>query len=221
MLLSACIPLLKNYFLLILCCLLLQAGLGHLQYGVVAKYQPATAAAIEGYYSSSEPEHYYLLAVTNSTTLQTAGLHLPVFIERKMTKNFTRIAPLESYNPDDVPKVDAVFYGFRAMLLGWGGLTGISFVSYTSVKRGRYRRVFAFTAVAYITAMLTIIAGGIVSESGRQPWIIYGVLRTSQSVSLSGGVNPLILLLNFVSPVLLLVLWFKLQKAELVRFIRS
>lgn len=161
------------------------------------------------------------MATTDETLTITLGIHLPAFIEQKMNASFTPLRPLNSFKSEDKPNVAVVFYCFRAMLLGWVVLLGLWAWSCVLVRRGNYRRVFTLSIGSYILVQLVSIIGGVVSEAGRQPWIVYNILQTRDGISMSGHIHPLVYFLNFIYPLVLVIFSFKLQQAELKRFLRG
>jgi cytochrome d ubiquinol oxidase subunit I len=99
---------------------------------------------------------------------------------------------LDSVPPDDRPPVNGVRLAFQTMV-GIGtflALLGVVFL-FVRARRGRlpespwfYRAV----AVAGPLSIVALIAGWVTTELGRQPWVVYGVMRTSQAVTNAGGI---------------------------------
>lgn len=79
-----------------------------------------------------------------------------------------------------------VFWGFRVMF--YGALLMFGTVFYATILRfrrklwtsGRFHKWLVWMAPVGI---LTILGGWVTAETGRQPWVVYGYLRTSQAVS--------------------------------------
>ena len=96
------------------------------------------------------------------------------------------VTGLDSVPPADQPPVFLVFWAFRVMA-GLGFLMiGVGLWGAWLVWRGRLtdNRLFLRFAVAMGPAgFVAVIAGWIVTEVGRQPWVVYGVLRTADAVS--------------------------------------
>jgi cytochrome d ubiquinol oxidase subunit I len=99
---------------------------------------------------------------------------------------------LKAVAPKDRPPVPAVFFGFRAMVGMWLVMFGMTVWAWVLAARGRlftsprYLRVANWTIpVGYIA----VTAGWITTETGRQPWVVYGHLRTADAVtpSLTGA----------------------------------
>ncbi|MHB1304745.1 MAG: cytochrome ubiquinol oxidase subunit I [Acidiphilium sp.] len=93
---------------------------------------------------------------------------------------------LDAFPRKDWPVLVTTFWGFRIMVGLWALMLLLALVSLALRLRGRLYdfRPFLRAAVAMGPAgFVTIIAGWVVAETGRQPWTVYGLLRTTQSVS--------------------------------------
>ena len=94
--------------------------------------------------------------------------------------------PLDLTPPQDQPLIALVFWGFRAMF--YGALLMFGMVFYSTILRfrgklwtsGRFHRVLMWTTPVGI---LAIYGGWVTAETGRQPWVVFGQLRTSAAVS--------------------------------------
>ena len=99
---------------------------------------------------------------------------------------------LDSVPPADRPPVNVVRFAFQTMV-GIGTLLfalAIAFV-YVRVRRRRlpespwfYRAV----VLAGPLSVVALIAGWVTTEVGRQPWVVYRIMRTSQAVTGAGGI---------------------------------
>ncbi|CCJ86643.1 putative Cytochrome bd2, subunit I [Cronobacter dublinensis 582] len=127
------------------------------------------------------------------------------------------IHSLNQYPPDELPWVPGVFFAFRAMvglgfLMIFAGVAGLVVRLRGRLWKARWlQRCMVAMAPAGLIAML---AGWVVTETGRQPWTIYGLLLTRDSAS---PVAPSLVLGSFgaIIAVYLLVfglgLWFMLR----------
>jgi cytochrome d ubiquinol oxidase subunit I len=96
------------------------------------------------------------------------------------------IEGLKSYPKRDWPVLITTFWGFRVMVGLWALMFAYSLYSVFCRFRKRFYtdRPLHWAGVLLGPAgFATIIAGWIVTETGRQPWLVYGVLRTSQAVA--------------------------------------
>jgi len=200
----------------------LQAVLGDLHGENTRDHQPIKLAAMEGAWDlppAGEGEPLRLFALPD---MQARRNHYEVAIPNigslYLRHNLQgRIHTLNQYPAADLPWVPGVFWAFRLMV-GLGLLMVATGIAGLVVRlRGRLwqarwlQRVMVLMAPAGFVAML---AGWWVTETGRQPWTVYGVLRTVDSVSPVSGQLVLGSLIATVLVYLLvfaLGLWFLLK----------
>ncbi len=152
------------------------------------KYQPAKVAAIEAHWSNDGPAELVLFgwpdAEHEQNRLAVGVPHLGSLI---LTHEWNgRVPGLKDFPRDARPPVLPPFIGFRLMV-------GIGLVLITLGLCGAllWWRQRLFLARWYLRAVswawplgfIAIIAGWVTTETGRQPYVIYGVLRTAQAVS--------------------------------------
>ncbi|MCH5276370.1 MAG: cytochrome ubiquinol oxidase subunit I [Desulfovibrionaceae bacterium] len=166
---------------------LLVAAAGHHQGTVVAEYQPAKLAAMESHWESGSSVPMYVLAWPNEDARKNSvqAIPLPGVLSFMAFGNFhAEVQGLNAFAPEDTPPVLLSFLSFRLMV-GLGGIF-ILLAAWAWLKRGdlasdpRLARLLTwFIPVPY----LAIMAGWMLAEVGRQPWIVYGLMRTSDAVS--------------------------------------
>jgi cytochrome d ubiquinol oxidase subunit I len=116
-----------------------------------------------------------------------------------------RIVGLESVPLEDRPPINIVRFAFQTMVgIGSGlALLGVIFVWTWYRKRRLPLSPWFFRAVmaAGPLAFVALIAGWIVTEVGRQPWIVYEVMRTKEAVTAADGlaVGYVVLILVYLS----------------------
>jgi cytochrome d ubiquinol oxidase subunit I len=159
---------------------------GHMSGVVALHHQPSKLAAIEAYWETGKNHPLALFAIpdraaeANHFELAVPGAGVVVAPPDAVVRG------LKSFAPADRPPVFLVFWGFRAMVglgvlmmvLGfWGAVLALR-------RRLEASRLFLRFAVAMGPAgFLAVLAGWIVTEVGRQPYLVYGVLRTTDAVS--------------------------------------
>jgi cytochrome d ubiquinol oxidase subunit I len=94
--------------------------------------------------------------------------------------------PVDSIPPQDRPTVGPVFWGFRVMW--YAALFMFGSVFYATILRFRRRlwtsqRFFKWLMWMSPMGIIAILGGWVLAETGRQPWVVYGYLLTSQAVS--------------------------------------
>jgi cytochrome d ubiquinol oxidase subunit I len=154
----------------------------------VADQQPEKLAAMEGVYQGGEDQPMTIIGWTNPATQQTSGLQIPGLLSILTGKSTdTYIAGLDDFPADDQPSVNAVFQVYHLMInLGMlfvaiGGVGCLLWVWKRRLWEARWMlRVFVGTIVL---TQLATLSGWWTAELGRQPWIVWQVLRTEDAFS--------------------------------------
>jgi cytochrome d ubiquinol oxidase subunit I len=166
----------------------LQLVVGHWSGGVMETYQPAKMAAVEAYWETRDDQPFNIAAWPNRDTQRNdwaigipgAGSWIIAF------KSTHEVQGLRSFPREDQPPVGIVFWSFRAMV-GLGLLMiGLGFWGAFLWWRGRLfdSRLFLRACVLMgPSGFLAVLFGWVVAEVGRQPWVVYGTLRTRDAVS--------------------------------------
>jgi cytochrome d ubiquinol oxidase subunit I len=157
----------------------------------VAEQQPIKLASFEGLQqtTSGAPEH--LLGWYNGETV-VGGIEIPDLLSLLAyhDPNAT-VQGLDTVPPDDRPPVNWVRFAFQAMVfIGTGlALLGVSYLWIRIFRRRLPGTVWFYRAViaAAPLALVALICGWMVTEIGRQPWIVYKVMRTSEAVTGAKG----------------------------------
>lgn len=151
-------------------------------------YQPAKLAAIEARWDTGRGVPLTLFALPDEASGSNAyAIDLPWAGSLVLTHELNgEIKGLNDFAPQDRPPVAIPFFAFRVMV-GVGLLMlGLVASSLWLRWRGRLFGSPAFLALCRWSAPLgfiAVIAGWTVTEVGRQPWTIYGLMRTADSVS--------------------------------------
>jgi cytochrome bd ubiquinol oxidase subunit I len=159
---------------------------------VVGDEQPVKLAAMEGlgHTTDGAPEH--LLGWYQDGEVKW-GIKVPKLLSllAKHDPNAT-IHGLDSVAAQDRPPVNVERYAFQTMV-GIGTLLA-AIAAFYLVVRVRLRRLpqsrwfYRAVVAAGPLALVALVAGWIVTEVGRQPWIVYRVMRTSQAVTSADGI---------------------------------
>ena len=154
----------------------------------VLRHQPAKLAAIEAFWETGSGQAFHVVAWPDR---RIAGNRWEVSIP-KIGSLITagsveaRIKGLRDFPPADRPPVFLVFWAFRVMVGLGVAMIGLGLWGAWLVWRGRLEatRPYLMACVAMGPAgFVAVIAGWVVAEVGRQPYVIYGVMRTSEGVS--------------------------------------
>ena len=166
----------------------LQILLGDLHGLNTRDYQPAKLAAMEGRWGTAAPAPLTLFGIPDQQAERNDyAIDIPYLGSLIVTHSLNgAIKGLKDWPPDQRPPVWPVFFAFRIMvgigflMLGVVALGGILWLRDRLFEADWYLRLCQWMAPLGFVA---VIAGWTTTEVGRQPWTIYGLLRTSQSVS--------------------------------------
>jgi cytochrome bd ubiquinol oxidase subunit I len=166
----------------------LQVVLGDLHGLNTLEYQPAKVAAMEGYWETRRGQPTILFAFPDQANERNRfEVAIPRLGSRILTHDWDgEVAGLEEWAPEDRPPVAPVFWTFRIMVLIGFLMMGAGFWSLYLRVRGRLysSRGFLRLCVACLPiGFVAILAGWFTTEIGRQPWVVYEILRTSDGVS--------------------------------------
>ena len=164
-------------------------GIGDFHAAEVAKTQPTKLAAMESLWETERGVPLYLIVLPDAKNERNAVelIGIPKVTSYLAYRDFnSEIKGLKAFPAKDRPPVMEVFLSFRLMvMLGTLFLTLSAIAFYLSWKdrlevNPLFLRIILYTIpLPYLAVQL----GWIVAEVGRQPWIVYGVLRTSEGVS--------------------------------------
>ncbi len=162
---------------------------GDYQAEVVARYQPAKLAAMEAHWETGTNAGIHLLAWPDAEQERNVveAAYVPGVLSYLAYRDFNaEVIGLNDIPREDRPPILPVFLSFRAMV-GFGSLMVlVSVLAAFFAWRGTLekQRLFLRLLIYFIPIpYLTIQLGWLVAEVGRQPWIVYGVMRTSEGVS--------------------------------------
>jgi cytochrome d ubiquinol oxidase subunit I len=152
------------------------------------EHQPMKIAAVEGHWDGSEPGALVLFAWPDAKAeTNRFEIAIPKLGSLIVTHDPDGLFPgLLSVPPEDRPPIVPVFFAFRAMvgvgvlmlLAGWIG----AFLWW----RGRLfdsRWYLQPVAWGWWLGFVAVVSGWIVTETGRQPWLAHGILRTADATS--------------------------------------
>lgn len=167
---------------------LAQLFTGHKSADGVAKNQPAKLAALEGHYDTLAVADMYLVGWVNNRSQTTTGIRIPAGLSFLLHQDFsTPVKGLNAFRPEDRPsQVNAVFQFYHLMV----GI-GVTLIALTLYASWQWKRGMLFEKrwlmVVFVWAVLlpqiANQAGWFAAEMGRQPWVVYGLLRTSDALS--------------------------------------
>lgn len=181
----------------------LQLVVGDLHGLNTLEHQPAKVAAMEGIWETEKGADLRLFAIPDQEAEKN---HYEIVIPDMASLILTHhkdgeIKGLKEWAPEDRPPVAIVFWSFRVMVgIGMAMiLTGVLAVILFFRKKLFDNRAFQLWCMALTpSGFIALLAGWFVTEVGRQPWVAYGIIRTSDGVSPVLGEHVALSLLAFV-----------------------
>jgi cytochrome d ubiquinol oxidase subunit I len=152
------------------------------------EHQPAKIAAMEGHYETRNGAPLILFGMPDDKTGKTRyALEIPKLGSMILTHDWNgRVRGLLSFPEDARPKAELVFWSFRIMVAVGLAMVAIGLWSGLARLRGRlYESTWLHRAALVMgpSGFLAVLAGWITTEVGRQPWTVYGLLHTADSIA--------------------------------------
>jgi cytochrome d ubiquinol oxidase subunit I len=184
----------------------------------IAQRQPAKLAAAEALYKTSQPADLIIGGVPNDQEERVDhAIHVPGFLSFLAHGDFNaEVTGLDKFPKDERPPVLITHFAFQmmvgaGMLLALGGLLFVIFqIGWKKILLKKWWLVF----ISILTPMgfLAVEAGWTVTEVGRQPWIIYGVMKTKDAVSPMPGLQYSFYTISIVYILLTVVLVWLMRR---------
>jgi cytochrome d ubiquinol oxidase subunit I len=180
---------------------------------LVAKYQPATLAAMEAHFKTGEAAPMIILGQPDVEKQKIDNPFLvPGVLSFITSKRWdAEVKGLDAFPQDEWPtNIPLLYYAFHIMV-GLGTIfIAVMVLSFIQLRRGRLFDSKPMLWILMLAAPLPYVAntaGWMTAELGRQPWLIYGLMRTAEgsSSSVSSG-NTMFTLLGFMGMYTLLLM---------------
>ena len=161
----------------------------------VAKRQPAKLAALEGLYKTSKPADLLIGGIPNNKTQQVDyAMHIPGGLSYLAHGNSeAEVKGLDQFSLEDRPPVVITHIAFQLMVaIGFLlAFTAILYLLFSVKWKHVLNKKWWLRFIAFTTPLgfIAVEAGWTVTETGRQPWIIYDVMRTKDAVSPMPGLH--------------------------------
>lgn len=200
-----------------------QVWLGdHVASQYVAPYQLTKLAALEADWSNGDTGWNVFAIPDQATASNRWELNIPCLgsvIAHDLTCS-TSGPGVKDFPRDTWPDVAATFWGFRAMIFGAFLMFGTAFAASVLRLRNRLwtaRRFHRFLLWTTPVGILAILGGWVTAEAGRQPWVVFGQLRTADAAS---ALAPGTVWFSVVSFVLLYLVMLVVYIAYIARTMR-
>lgn len=195
---------------------------GHKSAEGVAKNQPAKLAALEGHFEASAPADMYLFGWVDKENQKVTGVKIPGGLSFLLDYDFdTPVTGLNAFPEDERPsQVNAIFQFYHIMIAIGMVLIGLSLLATFLWYKGKLFNYRWLLWIFVFSALLPQIAnqvGWFAAEMGRQPWVVYGLLRTSDAFSQAVSANQIVfsLILFLLVYALLFVLFIYLLNKKI------
>jgi cytochrome d ubiquinol oxidase subunit I len=186
------------------------------------KHQPLKIAAMEGHWETKKSAPFVLFALPDQKKeMNKFEVSIPKLGSLILTHNPNgEVKGLKSVSKDDRPYMPIVFYSFRIMVaIGlWLILTGIiGFILRINNTLFKQRWFHKWCLFSSPLGFIAIIAGWFTTETGRQPWVVYNLLRTKDAASILNPDTVLTSLILFIIIYFVLFSSFIFYLARLVK----
>jgi cytochrome d ubiquinol oxidase subunit I len=162
---------------------------GHAQAKMVAEHQPAKLAAFEGHFRTLEggaPLCAFGIPDEEAQELK-YGVCVPGLLSFLVHEDFSKSIPaLDAFPPEDRPPVMIPFQAYHLMVALGSAFIGLSLLGLALWYRKKLwdtRWLLWVFVGSVVGPVIANQAGWVAAEVGRQPWIVYGLLRTKDGVS--------------------------------------
>lgn len=193
---------------------------GHSSADGVAVNQPAKLAAMEGHYEESSAADLYLFGWVDDESQKVTGIGIPGGLSFLVHQDFEEpIQGLNAFPKDEIPtQVNAVFQFYHIMISIGMFLIGLTLYASYLWWRGKLfdkkwlLKIFAFSV---LLPQIANQVGWFAAEMGRQPWVVYGHLKTSDAFSQEVSSNQILfslILFLVVYAILFLLFLYSLNK---------
>jgi cytochrome d ubiquinol oxidase subunit I len=162
---------------------------GHAQAEMIAEHQPAKLAAFEGHFETGEGPTPLFVVGWPDVEAQTVrgGVAIPGMLSLLVKGNLREpVTGLDRIPPDERPPVVVPFLAYHVMIalgMAFVGLTTLAAVLWWRGRLFTQRWLLWIFVVAVLGPYAANQAGWVAAEVGRQPWVVYGLLRTADAVS--------------------------------------
>ncbi len=161
---------------------------GHSSANGVAVNQPAKLASFEGHYDSLAVADMYLFGWVNDSKQEVTGLKIPGGLTFLIHQDFTTpVKGLNAFNKNDRPgQVNFVFQTYHMMITIGMVLIGLTLLALFLWWKGKLfnkRWLMLIFSFSVVLPQIANQVGWYSAEVGRQPWVVYGLLRTSDALS--------------------------------------
>ena len=151
----------------------------------VSRDQPVKFAAMEAVFETKKNTPMTVIGIVDMKEEKVHGISVPSLLSLLTYHNLHEAVPgLNNFPKKDWPHIPSVFYSYRTMIGAWSIMMLVTFLGFFLLKRVEKHRWYLWACVFTVSMpYIANTAGWFTAEMGRQPWIVYNVMRTSQGIS--------------------------------------
>ncbi len=199
--------------------LILQLISGDSSARLIAKFQPAKLAAFEGVYETKESTPISVVGWVDEKEQRVNSIKIPGGLSLLTYRNLkTPVAGLDLVPRDEWPNVQVAFQTFHLMIAMWFLMATLTIFGWIYWKKDKLKNTRWLLWPMVFSVLFPHIAqqsGWIATEVGRQPWIVWKLLRTADGVSTSivaGQVQGSLIMFTLIYLLLLVLFLFLLDR---------
>jgi cytochrome d ubiquinol oxidase subunit I len=153
----------------------------------VAEHQPSKFAAMEGVYKTEGYAPIYLFGWVDKETQTVKGLKITGFLSFLTYRDFSKpVTGFDQIPEENRPPVQIVFQSYHAMILMWTLMAlgaGYAVLQWWRKRLDQSKLLLRFLVFSVAFPQIGNQVGWMTAEVGRQPWIVYGLMRTPEGIS--------------------------------------
>ncbi len=184
---------------------------GHSSADGVAINQPAKLAALEGHFDSLATADMYLFGWVDKKNQVVTGIKIPGGLSFLLHQDFkTPVTGLNAFPENERPTALNAIFQFYHIMVAIGvfliGLTVFSMFQWWRGKLFEQRWLLKLFVISVLLPQIANQVGWFAAEMGRQPWVVYGLLRTSDALSKAVTANQVVFSITLFAIVYTLLL---------------
>ena len=195
---------------------------GHNSADGVSKNQPAKLAALEGHFKKLAPADMYLFGWVDKKNQTVNGLKIPGGLSFLLDYNFNMpVKGLNAFPENERPsQINAIFQFYHLMIIIGMSLIGLTLYSCLLWWKGTLfenKRLLSIFVFSVFLPQIANQVGWFAAEMGRQPWVVYGLLKTSDAFSQAVSDNQILfsLIMFFILYSILFMLFIYLLNKKI------
>lgn len=153
----------------------------------VAFHQPSKLAAMEGIYQTQRATPLTIVGWVDTASQTVKGIQIPGLLSFLVYRNVeTPITGFDQIPSDERPPIGVVFHTYHIMIMMWGLMALVTIAGIYLWKKKKLEKakwVLWSLVISVIFPQIANQTGWMTAEIGRQPWVVWKLLRTEHGVS--------------------------------------